>query len=388
MSDWTVVNLAHETDWDPGRLTISTFQWPSDAPIIALRDLTLTLDTDAKVRFDRPVLTPDSVDQVTGFINRYSRRYGGAVYQIHGAGEDGVRPGDLLIPPSDRPVIYVNEALVGALASARFLAVRPQNIDGHWLWAALNSSSGRALRRRVTSDGLGTVTALAALRSMMVPVPSLNFQSKLRPRIEAAESALREQAGEAPSTWWTTKDLTQVDWSIAIAAADTSSLDDGQQLAYYCAITPGQSFGRASTATTRGYGFLPVATGSYLTGLRPLRFLPEAEARIIAHPGDILIASIGDRANAQILEQHMAASTSVFILRPFELNITEPLVRFLNSRQGNARRQMLTSGGIMPRLRTASLASLPVPDGAFTDHGYGGAAGPLELYLEGILWQN
>ena len=386
MSSWVIADLRNERPWDIDRLVLKAFAWRSSSPLRRLDEITLELPAIESAEPGYPVITPRGIDNVTGVLRRRERKYVGSAFRVGGFGR-ALRQGDLLVPPSDTPVLLVNEDMLGSMASSQFIALRPDAVDAYWLWGALNSRSGRTLRRLVTSGASGMIDVKAALRCMEIPIPTIGEQRDAAQRLAGIERGLRGQEVEAPTTWWKISDLRGHRWRFALASANPSLLQDGEPLSKYCDVLRGRSYRqREGDSTLDSAYLLPIATGTFLAG-RGNELARVAPESIIAQPGDVLVAVIGDRPLAQVVREPMAVSSSVYLLRPHPLHLGPAIATFLNSPVGLARWRFLSLDGIAPFMRMSDLREFPVPAGSLYARGDRAIPpGPLDLQLESILW--
>ena len=388
MSIWAPIDLRGTRTWDIESLAIDAFAWPTDAPLRHLGDVAEVLSSSEEAEPDFPVITPQSIDAVTGALRRRKRGYIGPAFRIGGSG-GALQFGDLLMPPTDVPLLFVNETLDGSLASAQLLAVRPKSvvIDGLWLWGLLNSRSGRSLRRLMTAESSGKLDATAALLRMKIPVPDLDEQQSVARQIAAIEQSLRGQQVEGPTTWWRIAELGAQEWRLALASANPSFLQHGDPLGNFCEILRGrQSRPSDKEPMDRLADVLPLATGMHLAGRRDevATVLPHS---LIAEPGDVLVAAIGERPLARVVSDPMLVSNNVYRLRPNDLTTTAAIASFLNSATGLARWRFLALDGTVPYMRVSDLRLFPVPEGAFEVHCADVLpSGPLDAQLESVLW--
>ncbi|WP_157535925.1 hypothetical protein [Microbacterium sp. Root166] len=390
MSNWVLTDLRSKRTWDIGSLAIDEFAWPANQPLLQLGEVAHTLSAVEEAEPDFPVITPLSIDSVTGVLRRRQRGYIGAAFRVGGFGR-ALQPGDVLVPSTNVPALFVNETLTGSLASAQFLAIRPDPsvIDSHWLWGVLNSRSGRSLRRLVTAESSGKLDATAALLRMKIVVPSLDEQRSVAYRLVAVEQRLRGQEQEGPTTWWRVTDLRGQQWRFALASANPSLMQEGEPLSNYCEIVRGrQSRPREDQPMNPSTDMLPLATGMYLAGRRD-EAAPVLPNSLIAEPGDVLVAVIGERPLAQVVSQPMLVSDTVYRVRPSERMLAPAIASFLNSAIGLARWRFLALDGTVPQMRLTDLRQFPVAaDALEVQAAEVLPVGPLDAQLESILWPN
>jgi hypothetical protein len=232
-----VVSLRGERSWDPAYLTASTFRWPGgNSHTAAIGDLATPLMPDSWVDQDVPVITPGSLDPVGGGIRRRSRKHRGPVFQVRSS-DRGVHPGDLLVPLiPEMPALLVRQDLVGSMAAASFLALRPREGLGLWLWGVLSSRSGRIVRSYLATAAAGRTNSRAALLELQVPLPPAgeDLGLPLKEHLTLIESRTHRPEEEATETWWRTADLRGGDWQLQLATPTPAVLNDGVPLRDLC----------------------------------------------------------------------------------------------------------------------------------------------------------
>lgn len=382
-----ILDLRVERHWEPGRLTAEAFRWPSDDPVVPVRDVATRLVARSFAEAGSPVVTPGDIDVVSGGIRRRSKKYQGSVYQVGAE----LRPGDVLLPRTGLgPALLVAEQLRGALFSARFSAVRPVDTEfGLWLWAILSSETGRRLRAGLAKGAaVGTVEASALLEAG-VPLPTLHRRHALTaPLREVHESTLIDEE-EPVETWWSTADLRTSEWRIALATPDPSILTEGEPLGDFCGeILRGRPTLELALED-EAPGYVPVADVSYLGGKPARRWVPtEAGNPRLAHPGDLLVAGLGNLPHATVANRIVAVDSHVLLLRLRNPANGPMLARYLNGQDAFRIRQLLLSGAYIPQLSAADIARIPVPASALQEKLE--LARPLSLAqrLEQVLWQD
>lgn len=386
MTSWAVTDLRGERTWDIDRFTVEAYVWPSQAPLLRLDEVTRVLVPGEDADPEYPVITPRCIDNVSGVLRRRDRSYVGPAFRVGGYGRS-LQPGDILLPPFDAPALLVNESLMGSLVSSQFLTLRAEAVDPYWLWGVLNSRSGRSLRRLLTAGASGRLGVHSALLTMQVPVPPAAEQHSAAATLATIEFGLRGQEAEAPTTWWKVGDLRGSEWRFALAAANPALHQDGEPLSQYADVFRGrQSRSRDDEIPGEGDAVLPLATGMFLAGRRT-EVAPVLHDSLIAQPGDVLVASIGERPMAQVVGQSMVVSNTVYLIRPHSPERAPAIARFLNGVTGSARWRFLALDGMIPQMRLSDLRSFPVPAGAldeFADIDL--PVGPLDAQIESILW--
>ena len=385
-----VVSLGGEPSWDPVHLTASAFRWPSeDSGTAAIGDLVTTLLPDGWVDKDVPIITPGGLDPVSGGIRRRSRKYRGPAYRVRASGR-GLLPGDLLVPLTPEiPAMLVRPDLVGSMVSQSFLALRPRDDLGLWLWGVLSSRSGRTARSYKATNALGRPSSRAALLDLQVPLPpALEGRTPLQERIAHIELQTHRSEEEAAETWWRTADLRGTDWQQQLIAPDPAALSNGIPLRDLCTeIMRGRPVRQEAITDRPEPGSLPLTDISVIDGKRARRWvLPGAKPPIVAHPGDVLVAAVGNRPHAYLVTEITAVDRNLWLLRLVNGDLGPGLVRYLNGEVGYGVRQLLLTGRYLPGLRKDHLSALPVPLETLQDPGPGEPGVPLDLQLEQALW--
>ena len=381
------VDLRGQPTWDTAILTAEAFRWPTDAPSVARADLVTPVTTASSiVEAGAQVVTPASLDQASGGIRRRSQRYQGPVFQV----TRDLQIDDLLVAPSPEvPVLLVTEHLQGALVSSGFAALRASGIATPlWIWAVLNSKSGRELRRRLSLGGFDTGSTKARIRDLDIPVPTLARQREAQPELRSIESTTHIEEEEAPSTWWRTTDLRGKEWHLQLASSKPERLDDGPQLKTYVAMIDQGRVLRGEVTNVPNAG-APITDGAALAG-RPVRRWVRStdESSVVAESGDVLVAAIGSRAHATVASETAVIDRSVIRIRLKDPRYAEAVAHYLNGSAGYAFRQIFVRGSTVPHLSVADLSRMPVPTEVLADAGNIEPTIPLALRLEHALWGN
>lgn len=386
MTVTTLVDLRGRTSWETGILTAETFRWPTDAPRAALADLATAIVASSIVKAGVQVITPASLDGESGGIRRRTQRYQGPVFQV----ARDLQVDDLLVPlNAEAPVLRVAEHLTGALVSTHFIALRPTgNAKSLWIWAVLNSKSGRELRQRLSLANLHTGGAKARVLDLSIPVPDLLHQIEVEPTLRVIESKTHCDEEVAPSTWWRTVDLRDKEWRLLLASPEPERLNDGEPLQSYAEmIERGRVLPRGHIADVPEAG-IPIADGASLAG-RPIRRWAKISGTsdVMVAPGDVLVAAIGSRAHATVASVECVIDRSVIRIQLKDPHQAEAVVHYLNGSVGYGFRQVLLRRSVVPELTVADLSRMPVPTEELAYDGPGSAL-PLALQLEHALWRN
>lgn len=386
MSSWTVTDLSRWRTWNFDEMMVEAFKWPSREPTRPLSALTVVLFPEEEIDPDFPIITPRGIDDVTGILRRRYRGHVGVGFRVGGFGR-ALEPGDLLVPAFDAPVLFVNETLVGSLASSQFLAFRPVGVEPLWLWGVLNSSSGQSLRRLLTVNSDGKADSHVALSGMQIPLPDAETQHVAAQVLALVELSLRNQEVEAPTTWSKVTNLRGAQWRFALGAANPALLQEGEPLSSYCSVVRGRLAQRREREwLDLATGVLPEATGVFLAG-RSNALAPVTSKSTVVQPGDVLASVIGERPRARVVDQAMVASSSVFVIRPNDPGTGPAIANYLNSAAGLARWRFLALDGIVPQMSLSDLRAFPIPEEVLVQStAVLPSPGPLGANLERLLW--
>lgn len=387
MATSNVLDLRRHTSWEPSRLLAGAFEWPIQAPTVALRELVSRVPPASFADAGTPVVTPAGIDSIRGGVRRRSRKYQGAAYQVGAE----LRPGDLLVPRSPSGlVLLVSDVMAGALVSSTFYALRPrQGVSALWLWGLLNSRSGLELRGSLAAGSTALLLAPGDLLDIAVPLPTLVEQHALIGALQSEASTTHLEEEEAPETWWRTADLRGSEWRFMLASPRPDLLHEGIPLKDYCGeIVKGRPV-RDVAVEAQEVGFLPVADIRMLSGNPPRRWVPATAERVtVVHPGDLCVAAPGERPHATVVQAEAVADPNVYVLRLRDPNLGPALAQYLNGREGFALRRMLISGAFIPNLRRGDLENLPVRPEALEQPAPDLPVTPLADRLERLLWQS
>ncbi|MFD5277524.1 hypothetical protein ACFWIX_08190 [Pseudarthrobacter sp. NPDC058362] len=217
-------------------------------------------------------------------------------------------------------------------------------------------------------------------------MPDDETRARMVSPLAAVESSSRGQEEDAVATWWTTADLRRIDWKIALATPEPERLFDGVALADLAIeIRSGKSFDRNATLTAPADGALPVMTGSALAGRPITRWMIETPTSSVAEAGDLLVAAVGERANATVAKNRSIIDSGVYRVRLAEPRMAEVAAAFLNGQAGYGLRKILLSG-VIPRVSLKDLGLIRIPESVLRGDAWGGPLEPLAEWLERLLW--
>ncbi|WAL71587.1 hypothetical protein OU787_08755 [Kitasatospora sp. YST-16] len=285
------------------------------------------------------------------------------------------------------PLLIVRPDHVGSLVSSAFLALRPRDGLGPWIWGVLTSRTGRAFRVHLATGAIGRATAKTVLLDLMIPIPPLAEVRVVEKRLLRIETATHREEEEASETWWRTADLTRGEWSIALATPNPDVLDVGIPLGDLCSeITRGRHVSLEEYRDQPGPDLMPLTDIAVLGG-KPVRRWVRVEPRtVIAQSADVFVAAVGARPHAMLATETTVVDRNVFVLRLRDQGHGPAIVYYLNGQTGYGLRQVLLTGDFIPGMRKDNLARLPVPPEALDFTGSTEQLVPLDLQLERALW--
>lgn len=381
----TIVDLRKEPDWDPGRLVAKAFRWPLQWPSLRLDEIGTRIEPRLFVEQGSQVIVPEGLDRVHGGVRRRTTKYQGAGHLV-GGDPGNLQPGDVLVPArADLPALMMHGDLFGSTVSGGFSAYRfTSRADAYWVWAVLSSVAGRAFRRAFLTDSLSA--RRARIGDAALPWPDDETRARMVSPLVAVESQSHGQEEDAVATWWTTADLRRIEWKIALATPEPERLFDGVPLADLAIeIKPGKSFDRNTTLTAPADGALPMMTGSGLAGRPITRWMIETPTSSVAEAGDLLIAVVGERANARVVEKRSIIDSGVYRVRLAEPHLTEAVAAFLNGQAGYGLRNILLFG-VIPRVSLRDIGQIRIPEPVLRGDAPDRQLEPLAEWLERLLW--
>lgn len=384
---FAIMSLSGQRSWLPEALAGAALSWPrTEFATCALRDIALQITPDAFADTGTPTITPGDIDVAFGGLKRRSRKYGGPAYQVRDTG-NGLSPGDLLIPPQATiPVLRVLPRHVGSLVSASFVAVRPEPEFSLWLWAVLSSEAGTHFRSHLAATSAARTSFRANLFDLELPVPPLEHVQRIGANLKHIEDGTIRADEEPASSWWRTTELDSGEWQLKVATPDPSILVGGMPLGDLCAsMALGRKPPSVSTPNASRDDALPLATVSSLSGKKEAPMVG-AEHAVIAEPGDVLVAEVGTRPYATPVISVTAVGQGVMVLRLIDSGHANGISRFLNSANGRALRQMLSTSVAIPSISRKDMSRIPVPADALAQTGPEAPARLLAPELERALW--
>lgn len=385
-----LTDLSAEGDWDPARLAVEAFQWPVDPDrfaLVTLAEVVRVVTPDSWAGDGTAVITPTSLDPVHGGIQKRSTKYQGAAYTVTHAGR-GLHPFDLLVPTSpDIPALLVSTHLNGSTVSGRFLALRPVGGTAHWLWGVLNSQHGREARAHAAGMKHGLCRSSLALLDVEIPWPTREEADELDSRIARVELATRRPEETPAETWWRVTDLSAEGWHVALAIPGPERVDAGVPLGVLCQEIVSGRLERQLVESEPLPGLRPVADIGSLSGKGTSRWAdPEAKGAAIVEPGDVLVASVGNRPYATVATAPAVLHENVVALRLVNPSLGPAIARYLNGQGGFGFRQAYLTGSTVPHLNKTNLRKIPVAHSALAPSRPVEPLVPLAQQLEQLLW--
>lgn len=387
--DTVTIDLRGRSSWHPGALFAEAFSWPCDYPSVRLGDIASMFLPHVASIDDALVVTPAGLDPRTGGIRQRSNRHLGDVYQV-GQGESGVRPGDLLVPPSaTQPVLYVTEELVGSFVARAFTVLRVPEI-GPWIWGVLNSASGKRPRAMSSAGPTGPASSRVRVLDLHVPVPPRSAMEAVKPQLHSLIDASVGEEGEAATSWWRTAHLRETEWRFALATPRPELLEAGVPLETLVReIRVGSHSVRSMYQPRSAPGVLPVADMAWLRTGRVRSWCPTATDQTVAvtNEADVLIAVYGEAALARRVPAGFVIDSTIYALSLEDPTLGAGLARYLNSRTGKGARALRLTGSTAPRLSARDVRGLNVTEQIYEfDAEDRGIDAPLEERLETLLW--
>ncbi|MEV1114950.1 restriction endonuclease subunit S [Actinosynnema sp. NPDC049800] len=384
-----VLDLRERATWDVTALLAPTPDelW-GQQPLVPLGALVQVRTPHNETKEDEPVVGPGSVDTVTGDVR--TRRGRGAHRLVLRVGntDAAAHLGDVLVPQlGDGPCVLIGEQH-RALTFVNFVALRPeQPATGLWLWAALSSARGRALRRTLTVGTTGRLP-LTALLNTPVPVP-LPPTDPCYAQLSALHARTSVAVSSEGRSWWRVTTL-PVDgqWHRYLVTPTPEVFNDGVPLRELATIIAGRN--PPGVFEQPRPGALPVLNGRSVDGNKVQRWA-EPGTGVVAEPGDVAVVEVGVRGRAALVTQSAIAGTGVLLVKPHDRSHGEALAAYLRSEPAQTLRGTLITGGVIPRLSRSTLAQLPVPHDALSASGDAHAQqpsphAPLSEQLEQLLW--
>lgn len=241
---------------------------------------------------------------------------------------------------------------------------------------------------------------------LVVPLPPGDWGSR-RGRVAEIHALIAgsNDEQEVGQSWWRTAELPKHgSWGPYLATREPERLEYGAPLGDLAVET--HAGVRVQHLAERPQpGWLP-----YLTS-RDVRAVvaPSAwtnETRLVAEPGDIVVAEVGARGPALPVTEALVPGNGLLLARFSSPDRAAAISSYLNSGPGQAVRRLLVSGVHIPHLGLGGLRRFPVPtdiltesipeavDPAFPALGLPGAAHlmpnssdmPLSELLERLLW--
>lgn len=382
-----VLDLRERPTWDvAGLLAPDPEEIWGQTHLVGVSTLAELLMARTNAEDDEPVVTPGSVDATTGDVTTRRGRAAQRFALRVGTERNGARPDDVLVPQlGDGPCVLVGEQHQ-ALSFVNFLALRAEErTTALWLWAALSSTRGRALRR---SLAIGMTDRLPPGELLAAPVPSPPPLADPRyAHIAELHRVTSVSVASEGRTWWRVTSLpASGEWHRHLATSTPQVFDEGVPLGELGSIVTGRNPRRAFEQPRPG--LLPVLNGRSVDGQRSTRWA-DAERGPLAEPGDVAVVEVGTRGRVAVVATPALAGTGVMLLKPHDRRHADAIAAYLRSEPAQALRATLITGYI-PRLTRSTLAQLPVPDSILTSPVQAAPAPsparPLSERLEQLLW--
>jgi hypothetical protein len=324
-----VLNLRERPTWDAaGLLAPKAEELWGQQPLVPLGALAQVRAPRSEAEDDEPVVTPDGVDPATGDVRTRRGRGAHRLVLRVGVADSAVQLGDVLVPQlGEAPCVLIGEQH-SALSFVNFVALHPeQRTTSLWLWAALTSARGRALRRALTVGTTARVP-LTALLSMSVPVPP-PVDDPLYARISALHARTAVAVSSEGRSWWRVATLpADGEWHRHLVTRTPEVFDHGTPLGELATIFAGRNPTGAFEQSRPGA--LPVLNGRSVDGQHVHRWA-DPDTGVVAEPGDVAVVEVGVRGRAAVVTQPAIAGTGVLLLKPHDRSHGEALATYLRS---------------------------------------------------------
>jgi hypothetical protein len=389
-----VLSLQSRRTWTPSDLLAPPASeiWPGGQHLVPLGTIAQFVETESSAAADQAVVSPSMVDADTGVIRGTRRGFPGPIRTVGTDRAAGLRPGDLLVPPASRAhILLVGPEHGGFAFSGTYLALRPTGeVDGLQLWALLNSTPGQTVRQSVAVASAAPQLTVSRLLEVKVPILPAQQWARLRALVADLHYAPATTALEVGQSWWRLAALPRErSWGVYLATKNPEALEQGTALEELAVeFQHGQTISVLSDAPH--HGWLP-----YLA-LRDLRAGHEpaiwaAPGSVVAHPGDIVMAEVGQRGASSVVSTPLIPGTGVCLVRLREAGLASRVVAYLNSEPGQAARALLATGSTISRLDLRALRVLRIPETALAGEAPAPDSAlpvpePLTMRLDALLW--
>ena len=342
---------------------------------MALGEIATLFRATTTSRPGAPVITPGSIDPLTGRLTRTRQSRGGRSFRL---GRDGLRLGDVLIPPAaSLPCVLVSAANAKLQFSSWFVAARVEQGDPAAVWALLSCTSGMRARQAIATGSVRPHVEISALGALRLPVLAAADDRVGRVRELADEVAQTEldETGTAPNDRW----------DLAVAVRDPDILQDGAPLDSLASVHLGRADPREAIGeATAGY-VRALFTRDVRDAGRSASYVRSVSNEVIIDPGDVLLTTDGSFAGA-VARERAVAGRGVAVIRLREPHRADRVVEWLNvGGQGIVR--ALARGATIKHLAVADIRRIPVPSQALSEQMSGLARSNLAEELEWILWR-
>ncbi len=381
-----LVTLDEQMSWDPiSLLALTPSQvFGAGVPLVPVRQLAEMLSGSKPTSENQAVVTPGTLNGLTGSVTRTRRDYAGLV-RVAGFDPGQLRVGDVLVPRSPSlPAVLLGVQHAGLAFSEGFHALRPMDpTTGLLLWAVLSSSRGMQIRSASARGTMASLLGALDLLQLKVPVPV--GYDQLVPALQTLVDAIPDPTeGDVARSWWRTGYLPDGgEWAFELGLQDPSLLNTGRPLGDFAEVVPGRR-----PAPPMGLGeLLPVYDGVYLSRGEVRRWAV-AQPTTGARPGDVLVGEVGVRGRARVVDAPGVVGVGVLRVRVRDSSDPAGLVNYLGSEAAQALRGALAQGAVIPRLSAPALRRFPVPDVVPAPETAPTTVRdlPLSLRLDELLW--
>lgn len=356
---WQSVTLQAHGSWDPVALLRPDPAEMWDSPVAALLSMVDVISAAPQPLESTPGVRPGDIDASTGLLKGHAADIA-VGYRI---GTSGLTAGDLLVHPSC-PVVLVDDRYSIFTFSARFLALRPlPETDPLWVWAALNSSPGSAMRTELRLDPAAGTAPLRA-SDLAIPAPPVDWPER-RPQVEELHDTLSQTfvARDVGQSWWRVANLNPSgdSWMIELSLPDPDLLLRGVPLIQMASDI------RRGTAAAREDDdepgeALPRFDPPQLRGKAVETYIVPTPRSVVAEPGDVLAPTIGVSGYAIVCLARCVVGNHVARVRLLEGHDPDAVVASLNSSFGQRQRSIFAVGTAMQSISAANLGLVRIAD--------------------------
>ena len=393
-SNFQVINLENKSDWSPASFLQrdSVFIWPTELDLVRLQQIAKIVKPCGYSIEPTAVVLPSAIDTNSGTIKNLSDKSEQVFFDWE---RDGLAVNDILV--SARGALLLTPTMTNILFSSRFIALRCKDEKiAVWLWAVLNTPSGRFLLDQVFRvDGpivndRNRQHRVGALMEAKVPTRA---PEKEMPFLELAKinSQLKHQltiSRDVRSSWFRKAAIAQTDNWISLTKMQDPSL--------WGQLTPitdligevivGKSANRTSAEELNNP--IPFVGFKFLRNPQPseVEYVEGVERQSVGLPGDILIGFSFNKLFVFPLTFSCAIGPWVFALRLKDLKQSDYVQSALRSQVVQDQLSFFQTGTVVGTIKKSDVEKLRLPDVGETALRQNDDLESLATRLDKILW--